>query len=75
MREGRTSGILLKRVLLLCRALHPDLILLCLRSVLQEGHSVTGSSLNLDGFERDLLPSDLFFLALFSPAWAAASFG
>lgn len=76
MGEGRTSERFLKHVLLfLCSAPDPDLILLCLRSVPQEGHTVTGSSLDLDGFGAALIPSHLFFPALFSPARAAVSFG
>lgn len=75
MGEGRTFGSFLKRVLLLCSVPDPDLVLLCSRSVPQEGHTVTGSSLDLDGFGGGLFLSNLFFPALFSPARAAVRFG
>lgn len=76
MVEGRTFGSVLKRVLLLLRSAPAlDLVLLHLRSVLQKGHTVTGSSLDLDGFEGGLIPLDLFFPALFSPPRTVLSFG
>lgn len=49
MGEGRNFGSFLKCILLLLSgAPDPDFVLLCLRSVLLEGHTVTGSSLNSD---------------------------
>lgn len=76
MGEGRTSGSFLKRVvLLLCSASAAALVLLYLMSVSQEGHTVPGSSLEVDGFEGGLIPSSLFFSTLFSPAGAAVGFG
>lgn len=58
-----------------CFSAVPQIQILFCCAVPQEGLTVTSSSLDLGGFEEGLIPSNLFFPALFSSARAAVSFG